>query len=195
MKTIQIKGSLRQATGKKASKELRTNLNVPCVLYGGEEVIHFYGFENDFRHIVYTPNVFIAEIDIDGKVYRGIMQDLQFHPVSERLLHMDFLRVFDDKEVKIQIPVKTYGFAKGVKAGGVLQLMKRKLKVQGLPGNLPDSLDINIEDLGIGKSLKVRDLVFDNLKILDPQASVICAIKMTRAAMSTLGAAGTETEE
>lgn len=194
MKTIEIKGKLRTETGKKATKSLRTNSNVPCVLYGGGEAIHFYGFENDFRHLVYTPNTFLVDIDIDGTKHKGIMQDIQFHPVLENILHIDFLKIADDKKVKISIPVKTIGFAVGVRDGGVLHLLKRKLKVEGLPGDLPDSLDVNIEEMGIGKSMKIDDLKFKNLTILEPKGSVVCSIKMTRAAISS-GLEGEEGEE
>jgi len=182
MKTLDIKGKVRTETGKKASNALRNSSNVPCVLYGEEKNVHFYGFETDFRHLVYTPHTFIVNIDIDGKMYKGIMQDIQFHPVTDRILHIDFLKVSDDKQTKIEIPVKTLGTSVGVTSGGILHILKRKLKVQGLIANLPDVLEVNIENLTIGKSVKIRDISFENLTILEPAASVVCSVKTTRLA-------------
>ena len=184
MKTIDIKGKVRTETGKKASNALRNSSNVPCVLYGEEKNIHFYGFETDFRHLVYTPHVFIVNIDIDGKVYKAIMQDIQFHPVTDRILHIDFLKVSDDKPTKIEIPVVTVGTSPGVTSGGILHIIKRKLKVQGLIANLPDALEVNIENLTIGKSVKISEISFENLVILEPAASIVCSVKTTRVAKS-----------
>lgn len=184
MKTIEIKGKLRTETGKKSTKKLRKESNVPCVLYGGDTNVHFYGFENDFRHLVYTPNTYIVNLDIDGKKSQAIMREIQFHPVSDRIIHIDFIKLEENKKTKVHIPVKTIGFAKGVKMGGVLHLLKRKLKVEGIPADLPDTLDINIEALSIGKTIKVRDLSFPKLTVLEPAAALVCAVKVTRLAKS-----------
>jgi large subunit ribosomal protein L25 len=182
MKTIEIKGFKRETLGKKATKQLRKDGNVPCVLYGGEEVVHFYAPVNDFRHLFYTPNVYIVNIDVDGKKYPTILKDAQFHPVTDSPLHVDFLQIHDDKPVVIDIPVKTEGFAKGVQAGGILRLEKRKLTVKGLPKHLPDELIINVSDLDVGKTRKVGDLNFDNLELLNAANAVVVAVRLTRAA-------------
>jgi len=182
MKTIEIKGFKRETVGKKATKQLRKDGNVPCVLYGGEEIVHFYAPVNDFRHLFYTPNVYIVNIEVDGKKYPTILKDAQFHPVSEAPLHVDFLQVHDDKPVVIDIPVKAEGFAKGVQAGGILRLEKRKLTVKGLPKHLPDELVIDVTDLDLGKTRKVGDLKFDNLELLNAPNAVVVAVRLTRAA-------------
>jgi len=182
MKSIEIKGFKRETLGKKATKQLRKDGNVPCVLYGGEEIVHFYAPVNDFRHLFYTPNVYLVNIDVDGKKYPTILKDAQFHPVSDAPLHVDFLQIHDDKPVVIDIPVQTEGFAKGVQAGGILRLEKRKLTVKGLPKHLPDELIINVADLDLGKTRKVGDLKFDNLELLNAQNAVVVAVRLTRAA-------------
>jgi len=182
MKTIEIKGFKRETVGKKATKQLRKDGNVPCVLYGGNEVVHFYAPVNDFRHLFYTPNVYIVNIDVDGKKYPTILKDAQFHPVTDAPLHVDFLEIHDDKPVVIDIPVKVEGFAKGVQAGGILRIEKRKLTVKGLPKHLPDELVIKVDDLDLGKTRKVVDLSFDNLELLNAKNAVVVAVRLTRAA-------------
>ncbi len=182
MKSIEIKGFKRETLGKKATKQLRKDGNVPCVLYGGEEVVHFYAPINDFRHLFYTPNVYIVNIEVDGKKYPTILKDAQFHPVTDVPLHVDFLEIHEDKPVVIDIPVKTEGFAKGVQAGGILRIEKRKLTVKGLPKHLPDELVINVEELDLSKTKKVADLKFDNLELLNAPNAVVVAVRLTRAA-------------
>jgi len=182
MKSIEIKGFKRETLGKKATKQLRKDGNVPCVLYGGDEVVHFYAPVNDFRHLFYTPNVYIVNIDVDGKKYPTILKDAQFHPVTDAPLHVDFLQIHDDKPVVIDIPVKTEGFARGVQSGGILGIEKRKLTVKGLPKHLPDELVINVEDLDLAKTKKVGDLKFDNLELMNAANAVVVAVRLTRAA-------------
>ncbi|NPA35789.1 MAG: 50S ribosomal protein L25/general stress protein Ctc [Chlorobi bacterium] len=189
MKSIEIKGFKRETLGKKATKQLRKDGNVPCVLYGGEEIVHFYAPVNEFRHLFYTPNVYTVNINVDGKVYPTILKDAQFHPVSESPLHVDFLHIQDDKPVTIDIPVKIEGFAKGVQAGGILRTEKRKLTVRGLPKHLPDELVINVDDLDLGKTIKVGDLNFDNLELLNAKNAVVVAVRLTRAARAAQQAA------
>jgi len=166
MQTIEINGTVRADLGKKATKALRAEGKVPCVIYGGEENIHFTASEAEFRKIIYTPNVYIININVDGKAYPTILQDSQFHPVKEQLLHADFLLVKEDKPVVIEVPVKLNGFAEGVRAGGKLQLEKRKLKVRALAKDLPDTLDINIDNIGLGKTVQVGELSFDNVELM-----------------------------
>ncbi len=182
MKTIEIKGFKRETVGKKATKQLRKDGSVPCVLYGGKEVVHFHAPENEFNNLFYTPNVYLVNIDIDGKKYSTILKDSQFHPVSDKPLHVDFLEIDMKAPITIDVPVKVEGFAIGVQSGGILVLERRKLAVRALSQNLPDNLAINVEDLEIGKARKIGDLNFDNLELLDAQNAVVVAVRLTRAA-------------
>ncbi|MDR0505758.1 MAG: 50S ribosomal protein L25/general stress protein Ctc [Dysgonamonadaceae bacterium] len=182
MKTFQLSGSLRESIGKKATKECRKEALVPCVLYGGEETVHFTVTKEGIRKLIYTPDVQLINLCIDEKEYKAIVKDSQFHPVSDDLLHVDFLQIFETKPVVIEIPVALEGLAEGVKAGGKLSLEIRKLKVKGLYKNFPERLVINIENLGLGKTIQVGNLAFDNLEILNAKESVVAAVKLTRAA-------------
>lgn len=194
MKTIEIKGSFRTDLGKKATKQLRKEDRVPCVLYGGEEVVHFHANRMEFKELLYTPHAYLIDLKIDGKDYKAIVQDTQFHPVSDRVLHIDFLQISDDKSVSIGIPVVLEGFAEGVKKGGKLSLNMRRLRVRALAKDLPDELKINVTPIKLGKSLKVGELNFDNLELLDPASNVVCAVKLTRAARGAAGAADDDDE-
>jgi large subunit ribosomal protein L25 len=182
MKSISIKGTKREVVGKKDAKRLRTESLVPGVLYGGEEPIHFYAPEKEFKPLIYTPNVYLVNLDIDGTVYQSIIQDTQFHPVEEQLLHVDFLRTSDDKMVKVEIPVKTEGFAKGIRKGGKLKLNLRTLKVKAMVKHLPDHITINVDDLDLGQSYKVGSLQRENLEFLNAKAVPVVTIMITRAA-------------
>lgn len=182
MKSISIKGTKREVVGKKDAKKLRVEGLVPGVIYGGEEPIHFYAPEKEFKPLIYTPNVYLVDLDIDGTVYQSIIQDKQFHPVEEQLLHVDFLRTSDDKMVKVEIPVKTEGFAKGIRKGGKLKLNLRTLKVKALVKDLPDTININVDDLDLGQSIKVGSLQRENLEFLNAKAVPVVTIMITRAA-------------
>ena len=182
MKSISIKCTKREVVGKKEAKRLRGEGLVPGVLYGGEEPIHFYAPEKEFKSIIYTPHVYLIDLDIDGTVYQSIIQDKQFHPVEEQLLHVDFLRTADDKMVKVEIPVKTEGFAKGIRKGGKLKLNLRTLKVKAMVKYLPDAITINVDDLDLGQSYKVGALVRENLEFLNAKAVPVVTIMITRAA-------------
>ena len=182
MKTYEISGVERESLGKKETKLLRSAGLVPCVIYGGEKVIHFSAEEAAFKHAIYTPNVYIMNITIGEKVVKAIIQDVQFHPVTDSLLHVDFLEINDAENVNIEIPVKLNGFAKGVAKGGKLQLSMRRLRVSGLLANLPDELNIDVTDVELGKSIKVGELNFENLEILNAKNAVVCTVKLTRAA-------------
>ncbi len=194
MKSIEIKGNLRTATGKQDSKKLRKEEKVPCVLYGGEKNIHFAVLEKDLKKLVFTPNVYLVDLDLDGKKHKAIVQDIQFHPVSDRVIHIDFYEIFEDKKVTIAIPVELQGLAEGVKAGGKLQVLNRKLKVRALYKDLPDTLKINVENVGLGKNIKVGEVSFDNLEMLNSANTVIATVKLTRAAKGAMLAATTEGE-
>lgn len=183
MKTISISVTKRTDLGKKSSKELRKIDHVPCVMYGGEEILHFHAHENDFRHLVYTPNVYLTELDIQGEKRKAIMQALQFHPVTDKLLHIDFVEAFDSKPVILSIPVELQGIAEGIKQGGKPRLKRRTLRVKGLAANLPERLVIDISAVDIGDVIKVGDLDYPNLEILDPERSMVFAIVSSRIAM------------
>ena len=176
MKTLAISAKLRNGTGKKDSKALRNQGNVPCVLYGGEKQVCFYAHENDFRNLVYTPDVFIVELDIEGEKCRAVMQDLQFHPVTDKLLHLDFLEIFDDKEVTVTIPVHLKGNAVGIRDGGILSFRRRKIITRAIPGNLPDYIEINIEDVEIGQSIFIKDLRDERYTFLAPDNAVVVGV-------------------
>lgn len=180
MKTIEIKALARKELGKKETKKLRKEGNVPCVMYGGEETVHFYAHENTFRDLIYTPNVYIVKIDIEGKNYMAALQDIQFHPVIDNPLHIDFVQVFEDRPVIMNIPISVSGEAEGIKEGGKLSLKRRTLKVKGSFKDLPDTLDINIAELTIGMSIKVHQLSYDNLELLDPQRAMVVAVISSR---------------
>ena len=180
MKTLAISAKLRNGTGKKDSKALRNQGNVPCVLYGGEKQVCFYAHENDFRNLVYTPDVFIVELDIEGEKCRAVMQDLQFHPVTDKLLHLDFLEIFDDKEVTVTIPVHLKGNAVGIRDGGILSFRRRKIITRAIPGNLPDYIEINIEDVEIGQSIFIKDLRDERYTFLAPDNAVVVGVRIAR---------------
>lgn len=182
MQKIEIKAVKRENLGKTATKQLRKNEEVPCVVYGGKEVVHFNVSENEFRKLLYTPNVYLVNLNVSGTKYDAIIKDLQFHPVTDKLLHVDFFQISEDKPITIEIPVKLEGLAEGVKAGGKLQLEQRKLRVKGLAKNVPDELMINISNLGLGKSIQVGQLDFPNLELLNAKNSVVVSVKLTRAA-------------
>ncbi len=190
MKTFQLEGSLRENVGKKAAKSYRSEGQIPCVLYGGKEVVHFTTTREGVRKLIYTPEVQIVSLNINGKKCNAILKDLQFHPVSENLLHIDFIEISENKPVIMEIPVVLEGLAEGVKAGGKLSLEMRKLKVKGLYTNFPEKLVINIENLGLGKTIQVGQLNFNNLELLNSKDNVVCAVKLTRAARGAAAKGG-----
>jgi len=182
MKSITIKGSQRESVGKAATKALRNAGKVPCVLYGGDKPIHFSADEIAFKHLVYTPNVYTAMIELEnGDKFKAIMQDIQFNPVTDRINHIDFYQLFDDKEITMNIPVKLTGSAPGVIAGGILRFPNRKLKVRALPANLPDFINADISKLKIGDKIYVTEVQNDEYSILHPDNTVICQVRMARA--------------
>ena len=196
MKTIAISAEKRSELGKKSTRDLRKDNHVPCVMYGGAEVIHFHAHENDFRHIVYTPSAFIVEVDLDGKKHKAVMHELQFHPVTDKLYHIDFVEVFDDKPVTVEVPIKLVGAAIGLKDGGKPRQRRRVLKVRGLVQHLPDELDIDVTDIAIGDVIKIGDLSYENLEILDPSRSMIFAVVSSRISKGMeMGEAEAEAEE
>ncbi len=195
MKTIEISGEIRKELGKKSTKQLRREEKVPCVMYGGEENVHFSVTEKQVLKLVNTPDVYIIHFNIEGKEVKGIIQETQYHPVSDKPLHFDFLQVTDDAPVIIGIPVILEGFAEGVQAGGKLQLMQRRVKVRAMIKDLPESLKLDVTNLGLGKVIKVGELEFENLELLSPPSSVVAAVKLTRAARGALAAAASESND
>jgi large subunit ribosomal protein L25 len=185
MKSITIKGSKRESVGKVATKALRNAGRVPCVLYGGGEPLHFSAPELDFSKLVYTPNAHTVEIILgDDSKINAILQDIQFHPLTDKILHADFYRLFDDKEVSMNIPVKVEGAAPGVlNSGGVLVLNKRKLRVKALPKNLPDVIVANISNLKLGNKLYTAELQTEDFTIVHPDNTVVCQVRTSRASI------------
>jgi large subunit ribosomal protein L25 len=191
MKTFDVSGKLRKTLGKKDSKALRLDGNVPCVLYGTDEPIHFFAPKNDFQKLVYTPDVYLVNLDIEGNKSQALMQDLQFDPVSDELIHIDFMKITDAKPVKVSIPVEIKGFAKGIKSGGKLQIEVRRLSVLALPKDLPDTIKVDVTELDLGQSIRVGDLASDKVTFLNGKSVPVARIMMTRAAR----AAAQKTEE
>ncbi|TFG78766.1 MAG: 50S ribosomal protein L25/general stress protein Ctc [Flavobacteriales bacterium] len=194
MKSITIKGSERESVGKKATKALRNAGKVPCVVYGGEKPLHFSAEELSFRDLVYTPAAHTVVVDMgDGKKIDAVMQDIQFHPATDRILHIDFYQLFADKEVTMDIPVRLQGSSPGVRNGGRLLFRKRKLAIKALPAKLPDFFDVDISKLKIGDLVSVESLLNDEFAILHPENTVVVQVKMARAAVVV--AEDTEEEE
>ena len=183
MKKVSVSGSPRENVGKKDAKRLRREGNVPCVVYGGKEQIRFFTSEKNFKDIVYTPDACIVQLDIEGKKMEAVLQDIQFHPVTEKILHADFLEIFPDKPVKMAIPINVVGDSPGVIAGGKLMTKRRRLDIMALPDKLPAEIDIDISSLDIGDSVTVGSLELDDIEFLDPENSVVVMVKSARAAM------------
>ena len=183
MKTLAISVKERLNVGKTNTRALRNQGNVPCVLYGGEKQVTFYAHENDFRKLVYTPDTFVVDLDVDGKKTKAIMQDIQFHPVTEKILHIDFLEVFDNKPITVSLPVVLSGVAIGVKNGGNLMFRRPKIITKGLVSNLPEAINIDIEHLKIGMFIYIKDVVIEGAEFLAPPNSVVVGVKTARAAI------------
>ncbi|TYA74396.1 50S ribosomal protein L25/general stress protein Ctc [Seonamhaeicola marinus] len=185
MKSITINGSQRESVGKKATKALRNAGQVPCVLYGGDNPVHFSAAELAFSKLVYTPNAHTVVITLDnGDTFNAVLQDIQFHPVTDRILHVDFYQLFEDKEITLTIPVNLVGNSAGVKNGGVLRRNNRKLRVKALPANLPDFIEVDITPLKIGGKVYVGDLPSDNYKFMHPDNTVVCQVRTSRNAVA-----------
>ena len=181
MKSIAISGSPRENVGKRDAKQLRYEGKVPAVLYGGKDQVHFSVDAPALRDLVYTPEVNFAELNIGGKKFNAVMQDIQFHPLTEKIVHIDFLQLFDDKKVTIEIPVKLTGTSPGVKMGGKLVQKLRKLKVNAFPKNMPQEVEVSIASLEVGKSVRVRDLQSADYVITNVAEDTIVSVIMSRA--------------
>jgi len=183
MKSVSISGSLRENVGKKDAKKWRVEGKVPCVLYGGKEQIHFVTEETSFGPILFSPNSYIVKVNIDGKEHDTVLQDVQYHPISDRILHVDFLQLTPGKPVIISIPVKLEGVSAGVLKGGKVDKKLRKLKVKAMQENLPDEIVVHIDDLDIGGVIKVGAMKLENVEFLDAPSSMIVMVKSTRVAV------------
>lgn len=186
MKTLEIIGYNRANLGKSESKKLRNEGNVPCVLYGGNKQVHFYVPMIQFREIVYSPDVYFVNMDIEGIEYKCILQDVQFHPVSEMILHADFLQLYDEKPVKMDIPVNLSGISPGVTNGGTLVHKRRTLNIMALPINMPDQIEVDISSLDFHKSVKVGEVAEKDFEIMDPDQASIAVVEVPRALRAAL---------
>lgn len=194
MKSIAVKGSSRAIAERsseqaKAIKEIRNNEGIPCVIYGGGTNDHFTVLESAVRKLIYTPEIFSVELNIDGVEKKAIVKDIQFHSVTDKILHIDFYEINETEPIVMEVPIKLHGLAKGVRAGGKLQSQMRKLKVKALYTHIPEKLNIDVTNLDLGKTIKVGEVSFENLEILNAKAAVICAVRLTRAARGLAGAA------
>lgn len=188
MKTISVNGSARTEVGKRATKELRKQGLVPCCLYGekkdenGNPVAVAFGVPAEgLRKLIYTPDIFVVDLTIDGTTVKAVMREIQFHPVKDNVLHVDFYEITEEKPIVMAVPLKLDGLAAGVRAGGKLVQLQRRLKVKALYSNIPEKLVIDVTSLELGKSIKVGDLAFENLELTTPKEALVCAVKTTRA--------------
>ncbi len=195
MRTVEIIGYNRANLGKTDAKQLRSESHVPCVLYGGKDQIHFYSPMILFRDIVYTPEACFVKLNIEGEVYSAILQDIQFHPVNEMILHADFLLLSDDKPIKMEIPIKLTGKAPGVIQGGRLNVKLRSVKVKGLPANIPEVINLDISGLSLGKMLKVSNIVLDGFEVLNNPRITIATVEIPRTVIAEEEEESEETEE
>ena len=198
MKTFELKGEIRTDFGKKAARSLRNNNLIPCIVYGGKdsENISFTVKNGDVLKLIYTPDVFVINLTLGDRKMKAVIKEVQFHPVKDQAIHIDFLHVYEDVPVVVEIPVRLIGLAPGVKAGGKLTLDLRKLRARALYSNLPETLNIDVTKLKLGKSIQVAQLKFDNVEILNPNEAVVCRVQTTRVvADPTLDAEEEEAEE
>jgi len=195
MKSITIQGTKRESVGKKSTKALRDAELVPCVVYGGGEPLNFSALEKAFKGLVYTPEAHTVSIEVDGQVIPAVLQDIQFHPITDKIIHADFYRLSDDKPVIMEVPVRITGRSKGVVAGGVLRQTYRKLKVKAIPANLPDEIVVDITALKIGNKFYVESLKNDKYSFMHPDNAVIVAVKMSRNASKNAAAAMDDDDE
>lgn len=195
MKSITIQGTKRESVGKKSTKALRDAELVPCVVYGGETPLNFSAEEKAFKGLVYTPEAHTVSLEVDGQIIPAVLQDIQFHPLTDKIQHADFYQLSDDKPVIMEVPVRITGRSKGVVAGGVLRQTYRKLKVKAIPANLPDEIVVDITPLRIGNKFYVESLKNDKYSFMHPDNAVVVAVKMSRNASKNAGAAMDDDDE
>ncbi len=182
MKEVSLSGSVRTNVGKKDAKTIRRNGSVPCVVYGAGTQAHFSVKHVDMEKLIYTANVYIINLEVDGKTIPSIIQDIQFHPVTDKIVHVDFIELEADKKVRVNIPVNLFGRSVGVLNGGKLQQIFRRVKVFAIPADLPDSIEVDISKLKIGQAIRISDINTDKLNILNAASAVVCSVKMARGA-------------
>jgi len=180
MKTLELKGLPRTQTGKKESRKIRNQGNVPCVIYGGEKNIHFSAEGLELQKLIFTPDTYLVKIAVEGKTYNSVIQEIQYHPVSDEIIHIDFVQVFDDKKVTVNLPIELTGSSVGLLEGGKLRQRRRHIKVNGLIRDMPDHLEIDLTELDIGDFLKIGDLNYENLEILDPPKAMVAGVVSSR---------------
>ena len=180
MKTLTLAGSPRKSTGRSNAHSIRKEGKVPCILYGGKDILHFEAVEKDFKPLVYTPDVHMIKLDVGGKQTDAILQDIQFHPITDRIIHVDFLEVVGDKPVVMDIPLKLNGTAVGVKEGGKLLKKLTRIRVKAPISKIPGTIDLNIEPLKIGDYIRIRDLKYEGVTFLHEQSVTVVAVKVTR---------------
>lgn len=195
MKIAQLSGSIRSNVGKKDAAQTRKNGQVPCVLYGSGEQTHFSVKVIDIERLIYSPEVFQFELDIEGKKAMAVVRELQQHPVKGTIQHVDFLQLEDNKPVKVALPVRITGSARGVMSGGKLMQAYRNLNVVGLPGVIPDAITLDVTKLKIGQSIRVNQVNIEGVKILDPHSSVVVSVRMARGAVKPADDDDDEEEE
>ena len=182
MKSFDLKGTSRTEVGKKSTNELRKNNGIPCILYGIEKEAKAFAVTTDsVRKLVYTPDIHVVNLTIDGVECKAVLKDIQFHPVKDTILHMDFLQIVEDKAIVMEVPTILTGLAAGVKLGGKLQQAIRKIKVKAVYANIPEKLTVDVTELGLGKSIKVGELSFEGLELVTPAQTVVCSVAATRA--------------
>ena len=182
MKSFDLKGTSRTEVGKKSTNELRKNNGIPCILYGIEKEAKAFAVTTDaVRKLVYTPDIHVVNLTIDGQECTAVLKDIQFHPVKDTILHMDFLQIVADKPIVMEVPTILTGLAAGVKLGGKLQQAIRKIKVKAVYANIPEKLTIDVTELALGKSIKVGELSFEGLELVTPAQTVVCSVAATRA--------------
>lgn len=196
MKQIAINGTKRTDLGKKATKEIRKAGSVPCVIYGEQKdengapvAIHFSVSEKEINKLIYTPHIYLIDINIDGTDHKAVLKEVQFHPVKDNVLHVDFFEVHAEKPIVMGVPVQAQGLAAGVRAGGRLMMMVRKLKVRAMYDQIPEKLTVDVTNLNLGKTIKAGDLNYEGLEMVTPKEAIVCTVKMTRAAMGAAAAA------
>lgn len=187
MKSIEINATARKNLGKKESRAMRLNKEVPCVLYGGKENLHFSAHENVFKNIVYSKDVYLIKLNVDGKNYQAVMKEIQFHPVTDSLLHIDFLEIPVDKPSVVHLPVALTGTAVGVVEGGKLRQRKRYVRIKGMISDIPEFLTIDISDIKIGQSILAGDLSYDKFELLEPKRAAVVSVISSRAAAKSMG--------
>ena len=182
MKSFDLKGTSRTEVGKKSTNELRKNNGIPCVLYGIEKEAKAFAVTTDaVRKLVYTPDIHVVNLTIDGVECKAVLKDIQFHPVKDTILHMDFLQIVEDKAIVMEVPTVLTGLAAGVKLGGKLQQAIRKIKVKAVYANIPEKLVVDVTELALGKSIKVGELSFEGIELVTPAQTVVCSVAATRA--------------